>query len=366
MDLYTYIRNFSSYGLPSFKLDNVDRLKLGGETKVPIKPIGIWSWYTTSNVQQNIFQSHIVEECFRALKPSTVQKFSEFGTFRMYLEYCLKDTELVYLLFEKETVLSFSVERVNSTALSIIEALHLGKSKYLLELFKIYGTKLGYFFNPSHFTGDQQIWSSHLLNSKNTYQGARNYCISEKVYEDVSVVDFSSMYPSTLLSSNLCYGICTIMTREEWLDNPSVQCLTSIPYRQHSDRDFEKVDVQRETFSYPTFDPDTDNMVIVINSKAEAFLPCIVKHFIKMRQFHQKKWKETKDVYQYNIQLGIKILINYLYGVMPNKDSELAYLPITIIIVTLSRYQLLGSYYFIKNLGYNVCYADTDSLMVVQ
>lgn len=360
LDLYNYFQNFSGYNLPSFKLDDVARVKLGGDTKIPVKSTGIWSWYTKP-LPKYIYESDDVNQCHEYLQPNC--KASEFGTFRTYLDYCLKDTELVYRLFEKELMLSFVVVRSNFTALNAVESLHLGNSRYLLELFKTYGTRLGYFFNARHYLGDITRYQ-FILGKSNTYQGALNYCLPEQSYKDVVVMDFASMYPSTLLSSNLCYGTCTIMPREAWLNSPTAQTLKCIPYRLHSSKDFECDSIPSSTFSYPTFNPQEDDYAIVINPNAEAFLPQIVKHFIQLRQYHQKLWKETKDVYHYNVQLGVKILINSLYGVMANKDSCLAYIPIAVIIVTLSRYQLLGSYHFIKEKGYQVCYADTDSLMV--
>lgn len=359
LDLYPYFKNFSGYNLPSFKLDDVARIKLGGESKIPIKSTGIWCWYKCPCLPSHIYHSNDVSTCFHYLKPSC--KLSEFGTFSMYLEYCLKDTELVYRLFEKEHLLSFLVERANFTSLNAVEALHLGNSRYLLELFKTYGTRLGFFFNVRHFTGIDSKFK-FILGKNDSYQGALNYCVPEQIYKDVVVMDFASMYPSTLLSSNLCYGTCTIMTRDNWLKSAIAQQLICIPYREHSFKDFESGSVAQH-FSYPCI-TDNDKYVIVINPHAKGFLPQITHHFIILRQYHQQQWKATKNIYHYNVQLGIKILINSLYGVMANKDSCLAYIPIAAIIVTLARYQLLGSYHFIKQKGFNVCYADTDSLMV--
>lgn len=362
VDLYSYFKTFSGYDLPSFKLDDVARIKLKGETKLGVKSTGIWSWYRQP-LSRELFEEKNAERCFRQMRPQTVSRAEDFGTFRTYLDYCLKDSELVYRLFEKEYVLSFLVERANFTALNAVEALHLGNSRYLLELFKTYGTRLGFFINPKFFKFDYEK-NQQLLGQQRTYQGALNYCLPEKMYEDISVLDFASMYPSTLVSSNLCYGTCTIMSREEWLATPQVQNLTCIPYQQHSSVDFQRNVPRVEKFSYPVFDPEKHPFVIVILQEKEAFLPQIVRHFIQMRQFHQREWKKTNDIYHYNVQLGIKILVNSLYGVMANKDSPLAYLVIAIAIVTLSRYQLLGSFHYLKNKGYDVCYADTDSLMV--
>ncbi|GFY61740.1 DNA polymerase [Trichonephila inaurata madagascariensis] len=152
------------------------------------------------------------------------------------------------------------------------------------------------------------------------------------------------------------------MTREEWLACPPAQQLTSIAYVSRGM--FSKmIPFGRSAFLLPP-NPEKDAFAIVINEQTEAFLPHIVKHFIDLRKHHQGQYKQTKDVYHYNAQLCIKILINSLYGVMANKDSCLAYLPIAMTIVTLARYQLLGSYHYLKRLNYHICYADTDSLMV--
>ena len=363
LDLYAYFKRFSNYNLPSFKLDDVARIKLGGDGKIPLKATGLWAWYRAPHVSQDLFEESNVELCFQRLKPNV--RLEDFGSFRMYLDYCLRDSELVYRLFVQENILSFLIERASFTALDAEEALHLGNSRYLLELFRTYGTRLGYFLNLKFFKPSDGTGYQAFLGSTGTYQGALNFCYPEQAYEDVSVMDFASMYPSTLLSSNLCYGTCTLLSREEWLNTPAAHGLTCIPYRQHSHHDFEQsVDSSACTFSYPSFHPDQHKFAIVLHQDTEAFLPQIVQHFIEMRQHHQQEWQRTHQTYHYNVQLGIKILINSLYGVMASRESPLAYLPIAIIIATLARYQLLGSFHFLKNRGYEVCYADTDSLMV--
>lgn len=369
LDLYPYFKTFSGYDLPSFKLDDVARVKLAGEAKLPVKATGLWSYYRTRPLPRELFEdTEDVVRCYDALRPDTLSRPSEFGTFRTYLDYCRRDSELVVRLFEKEGVLSFLVARANFTALTALEALHVGNSRYLLELFQTYGTRLGYFINPA-FLAPPDHHLPLLLGTGGgaQYQGALNFCHPERLYEDVAVMDFASMYPSTLLSSNLCYGTCTLLTRDAWLALPaSVSCqLTALPYRQHSGLDFERPLVTGDRFAYPPFDPTRDDLALVLHTQAEgAFLPRLVDHFIRLRQSHQRQWKASGDVYHYNVQLGIKILINSLYGVMASKDSPLAYLPIAVIIVTLARYQLLGSFHYLRNAGYEVCYADTDSLMV--
>ncbi|GBN19742.1 hypothetical protein AVEN_261814-1 [Araneus ventricosus] len=366
LDLYHYFRIFSNYDLPGFKLDDVAKKKLD-ESKVPIQSMGLWLWYTHPGVTPELVHRASLSECYEVLKPSRIP-ISEFGTFRQYMQYCLKDSWLVYRLFELETVLIFFVERANFTDWNVVQASLVGNSAFWLQVFKTYGTRLGFFVNARFLKSpiDPQKYADLFVAKSQTYQGALNYNEdSRESYTDVSVLDFASMYPSALVSSNLCYGTCTILSREEWLASPRARELRSIPYRVHGERDFE-IDSFGESpvFRYPPYDPDGDEFVIVVNERSEAFLPCIVKHFIHLREHHQKKYKETKDVYHYNVQLCIKILVNSLYGVMANKESCLAYLPIAMAIVTLARYQLLGAFHYVKRRGFLVCYADTDSLMV--
>lgn len=367
VDMLHFFRIFSSYNLPGFKLDDVAKVKLG-KSKISVKSTGIHAWYLSKDVTPALMESDDVKECFDVLKPHLHHVTEEqFGTFRTYMEYCLIDSELVRLLFEKETALHFLIERANFTAMDAVCAFYYGNSRYLLELFKTYGTVLGFFINVRFFNNmtDPVKYSSMFVND--TYQGALNYCKSKTFYEDISVMDFASMYPCALVNGNMCYGTCGILTSREYLESPLAQTLTAIPFRNHSERDFMtdvRVDSCTDTYHYPSFDPDKDAFVIVLNHRTKAFLPELVTHLFNLRKFHQREYKQNKNVYHYNSQLNIKILINSLYGIMASKDSILAKLVIAMSIVTLSRYQLLGSYHFMVRKGYDVCYADTDSLMV--
>ncbi|GFY61739.1 DNA_pol_B_exo1 domain-containing protein [Trichonephila inaurata madagascariensis] len=130
------------YDLPGFKLDDVARMKLN-ETKVPVQSTGLWSWYTHPQVTAHLLQQSSAEECYEFLNP----RLSPGANLVKDIVFFKKDSFLVYRLFEKEMVLSFLVERANFTAWDAVQALHMGNSSFLLELFKTYGTCLGYFVN---------------------------------------------------------------------------------------------------------------------------------------------------------------------------------------------------------------------------
>lgn len=389
LDLYHYFRIFSDYDLTSYKLDIVAETKLGGgDRKIAVDSVGIHAWYNylgKYSVEKAIrlCLSNNTRECYEALvvpnlSLSRMPALDRFGTFPQYVEYCLRDSQLVRQLFMKETVLYFFIARCNFAAVDVVQSMHYGNSRFLLEVFRSYGTMLGFFVNMDFLENRTDGTKYQETFVKGKYQGALNFCQPEKFFEDVVLLDFTSMYPVSLLSTNLCYGTCDILTTEEYgqLDETIRQRLTTIPYRTHPDSVF--IEPEHETyhhrrqdddgtyeFRYPSFDPEKDTFVIVVDQTVRAFLPTLVKHFLDLRKYHQREWKRTRNVVHYNFQLCIKLLINSLYGTMGSKESPLAYLVVAIAIVTLARYQLLGSFHFMQDImGYNVCYVDTDSLMV--
>ncbi|GFX65852.1 DNA polymerase [Trichonephila clavipes] len=89
LDLYFYFRIFSSYDLPGFKLDDVARMKLN-ETKVPVQSTGLWSWYTQPQVTAHLLQQTSAENVINFETTSCTP--GQFGTFKDYMQYCLKDS----------------------------------------------------------------------------------------------------------------------------------------------------------------------------------------------------------------------------------------------------------------------------------
>lgn len=363
IDMYNFIQTFSSYDLPSFKLDDVAKCKLGKE-KIAIKSIGIHSWYT-NQVSRDLLLTDNVSECFQCLKPQNVREH-EFGTYLKCLEYCLRDSELVFELFQHEKALDFLIERSNFTALNVEQALYYGNSKYILELFKTYGTNLGYFINTSHFKNTveedgQKL--SHFFVGKNssTYQGALNFCTPGTFFKDVYVFDFASMYPSILLNQNLCYGTCSIMNIDEYNALPQSildQCM-SVPYRTHSDEEFLKPNkFPFEMYQHPVV--ENDQAVIIWYKEERGFLPDIVEHFLKKR----KEYKKIDDVIHYNKQLNVKIVLNSIYGCMASMDTSLACIYIAMSITAFARIYLLASAEYFTARGKVVAYSDTDSIFV--
>lgn len=361
LDMYTFITVFSSYNLPSFKLDAVARCKLNNNCKFPIHPTTIHSYYTQP-VTVDLLKSQNKEECFEQLKPARLT-LSEFGTYSDCLKYCLKDSELTYELFCKELTLTFLIERANVSAITVEQALYWGNTRYILEVFKTYGTRLGYFLNMAFFhnTVQQDMENYHSILKNKTYQGALNYGLAGTFFQNVTALDFLSMYPSILLNENLSYETCGLVPA----DQPLPPNCRRIPYQSHSELDL----MRRNKFPHDIFRHNTDSdsqWYMVTYEKEIGFLPHILHVFLEKRKQLQKEYKATGHSNLYTQQLNLKLFLNSVYGCMGSTDSVLAYVDIAIIITCFARIYLLAvSEYVEQKMGCQTVYCDTDGLFVV-
>lgn len=373
IDMYHFIQIFSDFNLPSLKLDVVAQCKLG-KSKFPIKATAIHYYYTKPVVTSDILSSKDKDFVYNVLEVKNVE-LSEFGTFLDCLEYCLEDSILVYELFKKELVLTFLIERANVTIQTVEQALHFGKTKYILDVFKTYGTCMGYFFNMEFFCNtvekDLELYKDFLVYKKNkcTYQGALNFGITNTFFRNVASLDFLSMYPSILINHNLSYETSGLLFMEDYLslsEDIKKEC-ECIPYRKHSENDF-LVDnkFNHKKYANPRIDMDTDKLIMVTYKGEMGFLPSIMNIFLEKRKQIQNLHKQTKDSTLYTRQLNIKLFLNSIYGSMASTDFPFAYLDIAMSITCFARLYLLASSEYIRQvLGYQTVYGDTDGIFVV-
>lgn len=372
IDMYHFIQIFSNFNLPSFKLDVVAKCKLN-KSKFPIKATAIHHYYTKP-VTLDILSSKDKHFVYNVLKPKNVE-VSEFGTFFDCLEYCLEDSMLVYELFKKELVLTFLIERANVTIQTVEQALYFGNTKYILDVFKTYGTCMGYFFNMEFFRNtveqDLEKYKDFLVFKQNkfTYQGALNFGITSTFFKNVASLDFLSMYPSIVVNHNLSYETSGLIFMDEYLSlsediKKDCEC---IPYRQHSENDFLVHDkFNHDTYSHPKVDMGKDKLIMITYKGEMGFLPSIMNIFLEKRKQIQKQYKQTKEITLYTRQLNIKLFLNSIYGSMASTDFPFAYLDIAMTITCFARLYLLATAEYITQvLGYQTVYGDTDGIFVV-
>lgn len=373
IDMYHFIQIFSSYNLPSFKLDTVAKCKLN-KSKFPIKATTIHHYYTCSRLNTSALQSKDKIFLYNLIAPKNIQ-LSEFGTYFDCLDYCLEDSVLVYELFKKELALTFLMERANFTSIDMEQALHLGNTKYILEVFKTYGTCMGYFFNMEFFKNsvetDLEKYKQFLIlkNKSYTYQGALNYGEAGGFYQNVAGLDFLSMYPSILINQNLSYETSGLIFIDDYLklpDDLKNQC-ECVPYRNHSENDILTNDkFNHNIYKHPDIDLQSDKLIMISYKNEMGFLPTISNVFLEKRKEIQQQYKKTKQDTLYTRQLNMKIFLNSIYGTMACNDSPLAYVDIAMSITCFARLYLLAvSEYSQQVLGYTTAYCDTDGIFVV-
>lgn len=369
IDIYHFMQIFCKYGLSSFKLDVVAKCKLN-KSKYPIKPITIHNYYN-KKIDADLLLREDKNSAFDAIEPKNVE-LSEFGTFSECLEYCLEDSVLVYELFKKELALTFLIERANFTAITIEQALHLGNSKYILEVLKTYGTCMGYFLNLAFFTNtvekDLEYYKDYLVIKNNTFQGALNYAVPGSHYKNVSSVDFLSMYPSIFINENISPDTFAVLSQDEFLTLPkdlTAQC-QCVPYRNHSEDDIlVENKFPHDSFKLPSLSL-SDKMVMVSYKNELGFLPNIVNFFLEKRKKIQSLYSETRDSTLYTRQLNIKLFLNSIYGCMASHECQIAYVEIAMGVTCFARIYILAVCEYTRQvLGCQIAYCDTDGIFVV-
>ncbi len=224
-------------------------------------------------------------------------------------EYNLRDTELVWDIFQKEKLLSFAMERSQLTGLLMDR---IGGSVAAFEY--AYLPKLhraGYIApNLGEFESDVISPGGYVMNSR------------PGIYDNVLVLDFKSLYPSIMRS---------------FLIDPCAFWLA-----QHNKLPDEKI---VEGFNGAFF------------AREGHILPSIIEQLSAARD-QAKKDKNAP------LSHAIKIIMNSFYGVLGSTGCRF-FDPRVCSSITLRGHEIIqASRDWIEQQGYAVIYGDTDSLFV--
>lgn len=307
MDLMQMLKSDTSYKLSSFSLKNVCSLYLSGENK---------------------------DDLAYKLIPSLMK--TPEGRERV-AHYCLKDTILCKLL-DKKLMLSknaYGMTKVLGTILNV--TLNRGLVFKLMTKIKQYTLKYNFLIPTLPDT----------FKPTGSYKGAFVLDPIVGFYESpVCVLDFSSLYPSELISANLSYD--TIIFDKEWMQrNPDKYLLQEgIPFLKR-----------------------TEKVGILCRLEMEM---------AQQRKAARKKMSEcspgSEEESVYNaLQLANKIVMNSLYGLMGSNTAPLPCVEIASTITALGRKHLLWSKQYVEENYHRltgqvkrarVIYGDTDSIFI--
>ena len=288
-------------------------------------------------------------------------------------KYCVQDCELCLNLMQKLEIITNNVGMSNVCLVPFSYLFMRGQMIKTLSLVSSECSKENYMIPELPGKTDE--------NSKDSYEGAEVLEPKPAIFLDdpVSVLDYSSLYPSSMIGSNISHD--TIIKDKIYLGENGAKLL-------------EEMGIQFEDISYDNYDsvligktwhkrvnesepivtcryvqPPKDESGAVIDKK-RGILPRILMKLLKARKETRAMIKKEKDPFRRSVldglQLAYKITANSLYGGVGAEVSALYYKDIAASTTAVGRAHLhLAKDYVNEHYPKaEVVYGDTDSIFV--
>jgi DNA polymerase elongation subunit (family B) len=273
-------------------------------------------------------------------------------------KYCLQDCRLCNRLLSKLDIIinSVAMANVNSVPLSFI--FNRGQGIKLFSFVAKRAKERGYCIpvirHKEKEDGEED----------DSYEGA--FVLDPKVgiyfgKEPIAVADFNSLYPSCMISENLCHT--TVCLEPKYQGEQGAQLLKNLGH----------------TFEDITWDlyDEKDNVngkqvVRFVQPKdgERGVLPEILEILLKCRKDVRGKQKSIKDPQKWKVlegqQLAYKVTANSLYGVTGASTSQLCLKFIAAATTATGRKNIMFAKNFVEREypGTEVVYGDTDSIFI--
>jgi DNA polymerase elongation subunit (family B) len=217
--------------------------------------------------------------------------------------------------------------------------------------------------------------------SREGYQGAFVLAPKPAVYTDdaIAVVDYSSLYPSAIISENLCPSMH--IRDPHYIGEVGAKRLSAqgirfkdVSYDNYiyeakgkgtSKRKNEAVPVTVCRFVQPVRQPDS-----TIRDEDRGILPRILRQVLDQRKATRKRMKGVTDPFLYNVlegrQLAYKVTANSVYGSLGARTSQIYYKDIAASTTSTGRSLLMLAKDKIEEEfnGSEIVYGDTDSVFI--
>lgn len=244
-------------------------------------------------------------------------------------KYCVQDCNLVHHLMNKIDVITGYIEmsRICSVPISFL-------------VFRGQGIKLTSFVAKKCMEKDTLMPDLEKSNDNSGYEGAIVLPPKCSIYMDnpVACVDYSSLYPSSMISQNYSHD-SKVWSKEYDLEGNLLRETGEKDengnYIYDNLPEFEYIDMEFDTFRYirktPTSKAEktkSGKMVCrwaQLQNEQKSIMPSILEELLKARSDTRKMIKTEKDPFMQNIldkrQLGYKVTANSLYGQCGSKTS---------------------------------------------
>lgn len=232
------------------------------------------------------------------------------------LEYCMKDAELsLRILLEIETVRK-GMDLAAVSMLAVEDVLTSGTSTLVDSLLIRRADREGIGVPPTgRRTREDQI------------EGGYVHAIKPGVYDWVCVLDFKSMYPSFIISKNICF---TTLSKDGEIESPS-------------------------------------GARYIAKERKEGLLPRILQELMDRRDSIKARMKDADDHerhYLDGLQAAVKILMNTFYGVFASSFYRFTDKSIGSSITAFARASVKNIISTLGDEGVAVVYSDTDSVFI--
>ena len=244
-------------------------------------------------------------------------------------KYCIQDCNLVHHLMNKIDVITGYVEMANICSVPI---------SYLV--FRGQGIKLTSYVAKKCREKNTLMPDLDKSGENEGYEGAIVLPPKCSMYMDnpVACVDYSSLYPSSMISQNYSHD-SKVWTKEYDLENNLIN-ETGVKdeagvYIYDNLPDYEYIDVEFDTYKYvrknetAKADKVKSGKMICrwaqLPNNEKSIMPSILQELLKARSSTKKLMKKESDPFMQNIldkrQLGYKVTANSLYGQCGAKTS---------------------------------------------
>ena len=207
-----------------------------------------------------------------------------------------------------------------------------------------------------------------------SYKGGFVYDVKSGFYENIAVFDFQSLYPSIIVTFNICpstYDGFIELSKEEYKKLKESLDIKDLETESH--------------YLTPPIEFQGKYLRFKFKKDRKGFIPSIVEELLnkrikikkeykkKKREFEKikdslsnedkKKFKEELD-FLYAEQYSLKILINAMYGYLGYSRARWFFLEGAMSITAFGRFFIKKVIEYAEKEGFKVIYGDTDSLFI--
>jgi DNA polymerase I len=236
------------------------------------------------------------------------------------MEYCEYDAKLALRILLKLRSIEKAVDLATVSRLPLEEGLN-GRTSLFVDSLLI----------PRADERKVGVPTTHRLRREAPIEGGYVHAIRPGLYEWVVVLDFKAMYPSIIISRNLCFTTLTERT-----ENVTVAPGGTARFLPASER--------------------------------RGIIPEILVELLQRRDEFRRLGRAaaTPDLAQYydGLQSAVKILMNSFYGVLASSFYRFTNKEIGAAITAFAREQITGIIRDLEGMGHEVVYSDTDSVFV--